>query len=156
MRDFLVPEDGGVGLMVDVTRRFWPDRKGMYTCWNTKISARESNYGTRIDYVMVTRGLLPWVKAADIQPHIKGSDHCPVYVDLHDEIVDSNGETIRLQDVMRAQTTEPPRIASRFWDEPVGPGYDKGRAERRREDVDATWRCDFFKWSSEARREMRA
>ncbi|KAG6887042.1 hypothetical protein C0992_001079 [Termitomyces sp. T32_za158] len=123
MRDFMVTEDGTGGHMVDITRRLWPDRKGMYTCWNTKISARDSNYGTRIDYVMITPGLLPWVKSADIQPHIKGSDHCPVYVDLHDEIVGSTGETIRLQDVIGAKKCspmEPPRIASKFWDEYSG------------------------------------
>lgn len=38
---------------------------------------------------------------------------------------------------------------------PVGPGYDKGKAERLREEVDPQWRCNFFKWSSEVRREMR-
>ncbi|KAJ8502758.1 hypothetical protein ONZ45_g11466 [Pleurotus djamor] len=37
---------------------------------------------------------------------------------------------------------------------PVGPGYDKGRGERAREDVDPQWRCNYFKWSSEVRKEM--
>ena len=37
---------------------------------------------------------------------------------------------------------------------PVGPGYDKGRSERPREQVDHHWRCDFFKWSSDVRKEM--
>ena len=37
---------------------------------------------------------------------------------------------------------------------PVGPGYDKGRSERLREQVDHQWRCDFFKWSSDVRKEM--
>ncbi|KAG6826317.1 hypothetical protein H0H92_000334 [Tricholoma furcatifolium] len=142
MRDWMVSEDcGGGGPMIDITRRLWPDRKGMYTCafsiltpykmkfsdrvpgWNTKISARDSNYGTRIDYIMITRGLLPWIKAADIQPHIRGSDHCPVYVDLHDEIVDSTGATITLKDAMgfkNEEQREPPRIASKFWDEYSG------------------------------------
>ncbi|KAF8493166.1 Endonuclease/exonuclease/phosphatase [Russula emetica] len=68
--DWLEPR----GPLIDVLRRFWPDRKGMFTCWNTKINAREANYGTRIDYVLVTPGLMPWIKAADIQPSIKGSD----------------------------------------------------------------------------------
>ncbi|KAJ6552810.1 Endonuclease/exonuclease/phosphatase [Mycena capillaripes] len=92
LRSWLISEEeGNKGCLVDVVRRFWPDRKGMYTCWNTKISARESNYGTRIDYILVTPGLLPWIKAADIQPEIKGSDHCPVTIG--------------------------PRIAAKFWDE---------------------------------------
>ncbi|KAG6843407.1 hypothetical protein H0H93_001131, partial [Arthromyces matolae] len=31
MRDWMVQEDGGNGHMIDITRRLWPDRKGMYT-----------------------------------------------------------------------------------------------------------------------------
>ncbi|KAI8068261.1 Endonuclease/exonuclease/phosphatase [Gongronella butleri] len=72
------------GPLVDVCRRSFPDRKGMYTCWNLLTNARPANFGTRIDYVLVSRDLLPWVDKADIQPEILGSDHCPVYVDLHD------------------------------------------------------------------------
>lgn len=36
---------------------------------------------------------------------------------------------------------------------PVGPGYDRGKSERLREEVDHQWRCNFFKWSSEVKRE---
>ncbi len=36
---------------------------------------------------------------------------------------------------------------------PVGPGYDKGREERARADVNPEYRCNFFKWSSDVRRE---
>ncbi|KAJ7817709.1 DNase I-like protein [Mycena olivaceomarginata] len=89
-------------------RRFWPDRKAMYTCWNTKISARESNYGTRIDYILVTPGLLPWIQDADIQPEIKGSDHCPVFIDLRDEIIDTNGGVIKLRDSAQSPHGSPP------------------------------------------------
>lgn len=32
LRDWLQKEDGTGGPLVDVVRRFWPDRKGMYTC----------------------------------------------------------------------------------------------------------------------------
>lgn len=62
-----------------------------------------------------------------------GSDHCPVYIDLHDEIQD-DGKTIRLKDVLnpvdRPESTapkfpsdvprtapEPPRFATKFFDE---------------------------------------
>ena len=38
---------------------------------------------------------------------------------------------------------------------PVGPGYDKGKGERLREEVDRRYRCDFFKWSSDVRRETK-
>jgi len=140
------------GYVVDIVRRLHPDRKGMYTCtfgvcvsdsffhlliipfffffrtgWDTKISARDSNYGTRIDYILITPGLLPWVKGADIQPQIKGSDHCPVYLDLLDEIPDPNreGVSIKLRDVLDVKPSidgrrEPPKLASKFWPEYSG------------------------------------
>ena len=36
---------------------------------------------------------------------------------------------------------------------PVGPGYDAGRDKRLREEVDPRYRCNFFKWSSEVKKE---
>ena len=93
----------------------------IHSGWNTKISARETNYGTRIDYVLVTPGLMPWIKAADIQPSIKGSDHCPVFVDLHDEIITDAGENLVLRELMHMGTDgakrEPPRLAVKYWPE---------------------------------------
>ncbi|EJD48278.1 DNase I-like protein [Auricularia subglabra TFB-10046 SS5] len=115
MRDLLEP----VGPFVDVVRRFHPGRKGMYTCWNTRINARDSNYGTRIDYILCTSGLLPWMKGGDIQASVKGSDHCPVYVDLHDEIVGEDGNVVRLRDAMKQMPEPhppPPRLAACYWD----------------------------------------
>ncbi|KII87135.1 hypothetical protein PLICRDRAFT_176924 [Plicaturopsis crispa FD-325 SS-3] len=118
-RDWLDPVQG---LFVDAVRMFWPDRKGMYTCWNTKISARETNYGTRIDYILATRGLLPWIKHGDIQPALKGSDHCPTYIDLHDSITLPSGETRTLRETMHMDgpKRDPPRLAARLWDEYSG------------------------------------
>ena len=39
---------------------------------------------------------------------------------------------------------------------PVGPGYDRGKGEggRLREEVNPLWRCAFFRWKSEVRREV--
>ena len=37
---------------------------------------------------------------------------------------------------------------------PVGPGWDKGKTERLREEVDITYRCNFFKWSSDWRKQV--
>lgn len=90
--------------------------------WNTKISARATNYGTRIDFILITPGLVPWVKAADIQPSLKGSDHCPVYIDLRDEIISADGSKVKLVDVIGAkliagESPEPPRLAAKYWDE---------------------------------------
>jgi AP endonuclease-2 len=73
--------------------------------------------------VLVTPGLLPWIKASDIQPSIKGSDHCPVFVDLHDEITSDAGEKLVLRDLMHmrkedaAAKREPPRLAAKYWPE---------------------------------------
>ena len=39
---------------------------------------------------------------------------------------------------------------------PVGPGYDAGRSVRLREEVDPRYRCDFFKWAADVRREQAA
>lgn len=101
----------------DVQREAFASRKGMYTCWSTLINARPSNYGTRIDYTLVSPGLRDWVKAADIQNDVPGSDHCPVWVDLHDERV-IDGKAVKLRDLMTppAPASAPPAAASR-WEE---------------------------------------
>ncbi|KAI8850852.1 Endonuclease/exonuclease/phosphatase [Chytridium lagenaria] len=70
MDTFLLPQ----GNMVDLFRYFHPERRGAFTCWNTLIDARKSNYGTRIDYITCTAGLLPWMKSCDIDASIMGSD----------------------------------------------------------------------------------
>ncbi|KLO07432.1 DNase I-like protein [Schizopora paradoxa] len=139
-KNWIDPESGP---MVDVLRQCWPDRKGMYTCWNTKISARETNYGTRIDYILLSRGLLPWFKHGDIMPSVRGSDHCPVYIDLHDEIAGENGEVRKLRDEMQmsSERREPPRLCAKFWPEFSGKQqllssfFGKGKKDPRPMDV---------------------
>lgn len=53
-----------------------------YTCWNTQISARGTNYGTRIDTIFTSGPLFLQsniiLKDCDIFPKVMGSDHCPV------------------------------------------------------------------------------
>ncbi|GAA5823223.1 hypothetical protein JCM5353_005124 [Sporobolomyces roseus] len=125
-RKWLKEFTGPDGPMVDTTRDQHPDRKGMFTCWNTKIDARPSNYGTRLDYILVTPGLLPWLKDADIQRDVVGSDHCPVYLDFHDSIELPGRGTVHLWDEMNPNRKrgeplpEPPAFASRFFDEYSG------------------------------------
>lgn len=67
----------------------------------------------------MTQGLLKWIKHGDIQPSLKGSDHCPIYIDLHDEITLESGEVVKLHDAMgqTANIRNPPRIAAKYWDE---------------------------------------
>ncbi|PWN31148.1 DNase I-like protein [Jaminaea rosea] len=99
----------------DVQREAHPQRKGMYTCWSTLKNARPTNYGTRIDYTLVSSGLKDWVKGADIQAEVPGSDHCPVWVDLWDER-EVGGKVLKLRDAM-SQPTSPPMGAASRWDE---------------------------------------
>ncbi|KAH9921725.1 DNase I-like protein [Epithele typhae] len=110
------------GPMTDIIRELHPTRKGMYTCWNNKLQGRETNYGARIDYILVTKGLLPWISGGDIQPSLKGSDHCPIYIDLHEQITLDSGEVLTLRDAMKqhADLKEPPRLVAKFWPEFAG------------------------------------
>lgn len=73
-------------VLCDVTRAFHPTRKGMYTCWETKINARPGNFGSRIDYVLCSAEMKDWFSDSNIQEGLLGSDHCPVYAVIKDEI----------------------------------------------------------------------
>lgn len=50
-----------------------------------KLSAREGNYGARIDYVLASNRLLSCFTSSDARPDIHGSDHCPVFAHLDPE-----------------------------------------------------------------------
>lgn len=75
---------------VDTFRHFKPGRlyegrtpeERDYSWWTYRIGARERNVGWRIDYHFVNREFLPSVKSAAIWDEVRGSDHCPVVVDL--------------------------------------------------------------------------
>jgi exodeoxyribonuclease-3 len=68
---------------VDTLRKQHPDSPGLYTWWRQWGNARQDNVGWRIDYVFTTPTGAKLVHDAFIWPHITGSDHCPVGVDLH-------------------------------------------------------------------------
>ena len=53
-----------------------------YTWWSQFAGARANNKGWRIDYINVTAPLQKSLKHAEIYPHIKHSDHCPVFLEL--------------------------------------------------------------------------
>lgn len=67
---------------VDTFRYFHPDLAGQYTWWLQWGGARERNIGWRIDYFFVAAEVMPQVRAAFILPEIRGSDHCPVGLQL--------------------------------------------------------------------------
>lgn len=61
----------------DVFREMYPDKEE-YTWWTYRFNARANNVGWRIDYFMVTAGMMD--KIEDIIHHtgVMGSDHCPL------------------------------------------------------------------------------
>ena len=83
----------------DICRAFHPGRKGMYTCWETKVNARPGNFGARIDYVLCSADMKDWWSDSNIQEGLMGSDHCPVYGVMKDQIL-LGGEEIHPIDLM--------------------------------------------------------
>ena len=79
-------------IMWDVCRAFNEGRKGMYTCWETKVNARPGNYGARIDYVVSSHDMKDWWSDANIQEGLMGSDHCPVFGTFYDKVQLGNSE----------------------------------------------------------------
>ena len=69
---------------IDTFRKLHPDAPGHYTWWTQRGGAREKNVGWRIDYVVASPGAMRRVRNAFIWPHERGSDHCPVGVDIED------------------------------------------------------------------------
>jgi len=54
-----------------------------YSWWSQRFpTVRLQNKGWRIDYINVTDPLKKKLKAAEIFPDVKHSDHCPVYLDI--------------------------------------------------------------------------
>jgi len=61
--------------MVDSFRYFYPDVSCRYTCWNQYTNARYINNGSRIDYMLVDKELVPHLlKGTDLRC---GCDACP-------------------------------------------------------------------------------
>ena len=55
---------------------------GHYTWWSQMGTARARNIGWRLDYFLASAALRPRLQRAFIHPHIKGSDHCPVGIEI--------------------------------------------------------------------------
>lgn len=67
--------------LLDTFRHFYPDQV-KYSWWSYRAGAREKNVGWRIDYFLSSKTLLNKINSAFILNEIKGSDHCPVGVEL--------------------------------------------------------------------------
>jgi exodeoxyribonuclease III len=53
-----------------------------YSWWSYRAGARSRNVGWRIDYFCISDKLKTKLKRAWIEPHVQGSDHCPVGLEL--------------------------------------------------------------------------
>lgn len=62
---------------VDAFRHLYPEREA-YTWWTYRVNARQRNIGWRLDYFLVSPGLMPQVRDVVIHNDVFGSDHCPV------------------------------------------------------------------------------
>jgi exodeoxyribonuclease-3 len=66
---------------VDTFRHFC-DEPDHYSWWSYRTKARDRNIGWRIDYHIVNKDFMPRVNRAWILDHVKGSDHCPVGIEV--------------------------------------------------------------------------
>lgn len=69
------------------TFRIFEQGADHYSWWSQRSGCRERNVGWRIDYIFAAPEALPFVKGAFIQPKVKGSDHCPIGVDLAPDVL---------------------------------------------------------------------
>ncbi|WP_274363967.1 exodeoxyribonuclease III [Paenibacillus thermotolerans] len=69
---------------IDTFRHFYPDKTDVYTWWSNMPGVRARNVGWRIDYFLASERLAPYLKDAQIDFHILGSDHCPVVLEMAD------------------------------------------------------------------------
>ena len=67
--------------LVDTFRAF-EKAGGHYTWWSPMGSARARNIGWRLDYFLASAALRPRLKKAFIRPEVRGSDHCPVGIEI--------------------------------------------------------------------------
>ncbi len=75
------------GELVDVYRTLHPDERG-YTCWDQREGHYGRDYGLRIDLVLASEGLAPYVGECQVnhtyRRGFRPSNHAPVEVELQD------------------------------------------------------------------------
>jgi len=54
----------------------------MYTWWSYRYRAREKNIGWRLDYASVNKDFISHVASSTIMSDVKGSDHCPIKIEV--------------------------------------------------------------------------
>lgn len=86
VKGFTNEEREGIDRMIDAgfvdTFRLFTEGNGHYSWWSHFRQARERNVGWRIDYIFASKKLVSKLKKAEIHPHVLGSDHCPVSIEI--------------------------------------------------------------------------
>ncbi len=67
---------------IDTFRYLNPEATGAYTWWSYRYRAREKNIGWRVDYVIISEDLLPYLKRAYIYLNTRASDHVPAVAEF--------------------------------------------------------------------------
>lgn len=70
----------------DTFRYFYPELEGAYSWWSYRFNARKNNAGWRIDYFLTSKVLDNQLVAAEILSDVYGSDHCPVVLELKENL----------------------------------------------------------------------
>lgn len=65
----------------DAFRSICPD-PGHYSWWSQRKGVRKRNVGWRLDYFFITQDLRPKLQNCFHSPEVRGSDHCPVVLEL--------------------------------------------------------------------------
>ena len=65
--------------------RLFHDEPDRYSWWTYRFGARQRNIGWRIDYFFTNQEFADNISDADIHEDVKGSDHCPVSIELVDD-----------------------------------------------------------------------
>lgn len=65
----------------DVFRFLYPEKRS-YTWWSNRLNKRKENRGWRLDYFFVSDDLLSGVVRVEHLEEVRGSDHCPVLLEV--------------------------------------------------------------------------
>jgi exodeoxyribonuclease-3 len=74
---------------VDVFREF-EKTGGHYTWWSYRPGVREKNVGWRLDHFFISGKARREANWMEHQPHVRGSDHCPIVMSLRSESIGLN------------------------------------------------------------------
>jgi len=74
--------DSLISLGFTDTFRKFNQKTGNYTWWPYSFDARQRNVGWRIDYIFTSKKLTNKLRKSFIFAKDKGSDHCPIGVDM--------------------------------------------------------------------------